>query len=1344
MLTQIKTTLGIIAIVFAVIIVDYFASLFFVTHGGNPQKGVLFAALFLFIVGSGTTLLCSRFIFRCFQRLEEQKQHLEKINETVLEQSLSSHYAHKRFEAMLNSTPLACRLWDKDFKVFECNDAAVKLFNLENKQEYFDRYFDLSPEYQPDGQHSQEKAVALIQRTFDGERCIVEWMHQLLDGTPLPTEITLVRVDHEDDYAVAGYTRDLREHKRMMQELERRDSLLNAVNCTATLLLTAADESTFEDSLLESMSLVGCCTDVDRVQLWQNKMIDGSLYYVLKYRWLSDVGKEKAGPSIGLPFPYSRHPDWEIKFLRGECINEPFSNLPPASQAILGSYSIKTLVNIPVFLENRLWGFLSFDDCRQERFFTGDEIDILRSAGLMMSSAVNRQLLLAKIREEHDYSSLLLDTMPFGCSLWDRELNIIGCNDEIVRLFGLKTRQEFLERFSELSPERQSDGSLSSEYTKLYLERAFEEGRCVVEWAHQTVDGTPLPVEAILVRVPYGDDFVVAGYLRDLREHQQMMTAIERRDALLNVMNRVAVILLQSETDAFENNLYLCMSMIAKALDVDRVSIWKNHFTDNALYHMKLHEWWSTEALQYSTGQAGTFLPEDVSYDEQAPGWKEILSRVDCVTGPVQSMPPAVQILLKEQHIVSLCVVPVFFQEEFWGIIRYDNYRQEHIYSESEQLILRSGGMLIANAILRNDMTLSLRSSAEQLETALQDAQTANRAKSIFLARMSHEMRTPLNAVIGLCGLTLENGTLDQEIHTNLEKIYNAGVVLLNTVNDILDISKIEAGKYELQPAVYELASLINDAVTQNILRISDKPIEFVLEINENLPTKLYGDELRVKQIINNLLSNAFKYTMEGTVVLSVVCTRDGDDVWLYVSIKDTGIGIRSEDIPNLFSDYTRVDKNANRFMEGTGLGLSLTKQMAEMMDGTIGVESEYGRGSTFTVNLRQKFVSDDVIGPEMVNNLKNFQNTVIGKYDRNSGIIRIKMPYARVLVVDDNLTNLDVTQGMMRPYDLEVDCLTGGQLAVDVVREGNIKYSAIFMDHMMPGMDGIEAVRLIRNLDTEYAQTVPIIALTANAIVDNEKMFLENGFQAFLPKPIEVARLDEILRHWVRDKEQEALLSGMKTAGSVGQYRRSVSDRRSGIDRRKVKMKLPGLNIEKGIKHFNGNEAIYFRVLRSYSSYTRPLLQSIENVDENELLNYAVVVHGIKGSSRGIFADMIGNAAERLENAARSNEIDYIRRQNPIFLDAVWRLVNDIDTMFAEEDIENQKPKKESPDSKILAELFAACENYDMDGVDAAIAKITEYEYESDEGLAAWLQENVEKMNFSEIKERLSGLLPQ
>jgi CheY-like chemotaxis protein len=343
----------------------------------------------------------------------------------------------------------------------------------------------------------------------------------------------------------------------------------------------------------------------------------------------------------------------------------------------------------------------------------------------------------------------------------------------------------------------------------------------------------------------------------------------------------------------------------------------------------------------------------------------------------------------------------------------------------------------------------------------------------------------------------------------------------MGLISDVLDISKVDAGKMDLMPVQYDVASMLNDIIALNLIRAEDKPIVFKLDIDENMPASLFGDDLRVKQILNNLLSNAFKYTKTGTVTLSVDCKRDGNTVWTNFCITDTGIGIRREDIKRLFSDYHQVDAKANRTIEGTGLGLSITKKFVELMEGKITVESEYGKGTMFKVHIRQEFVTDDPIGKETVESLRSFRYSDEKKQAQKK-LVRSDLSYGRVLVVDDFPTILDVAEGMLRKYKMQVDCILNGQESIDLISAGEPVYDAIFMDHMMPEMDGVEAVRAIRALGSEYARNIPIIALTAHAVAESEKMFLDNGFNAFLPKPFNVMSLDLIVQRWVRDKSKE------------------------------------------------------------------------------------------------------------------------------------------------------------------------------------------------------------------------------
>ncbi|GHV70669.1 hypothetical protein AGMMS49928_19320 [Spirochaetia bacterium] len=407
------------------------------------------------------------------------------------------------------------------------------------------------------------------------------------------------------------------------------------------------------------------------------------------------------------------------------------------------------------------------------------------------------------------------------------------------------------------------------------------------------------------------------------------------------------------------------------------------------------------------------------------------------------------------------------------------------------------------------ETTVKLRTAS--LEKQVEIAESANRAKSEFMATMSHEIRTPLNAIIGLSDIELRKKH-DEETFDVIKKIRRSGSTLLGIINDILDISKIEAGSFEIIPVEYETAELISDAVRLNIVRIGDKHIEFVLAADENLPSKLYGDELRIKQILNNLLSNAIKYTKAGEVKFEIFME---DANTLACRISDSGIGIRKEDIGRLFEKYSQVDTRANRKIEGTGLGLAITRMLLELMGGTVNVESEYGKGSVFTVRLPQKTLDSRPLGKEKAERLKALEFIDDENLEK---IIPTAMGSTRVLVVDDVDINLEVARGLMEPYGLAVECVLSGKEAVELIRKGEPRFDMILMDHMMPGMDGIEAVRIIRNeIDSEYARKIPIIALTANALAGYEEMFLSSGFSGFISKPIDIVRLDEMLKKFAR-----------------------------------------------------------------------------------------------------------------------------------------------------------------------------------------------------------------------------------
>jgi signal transduction histidine kinase/CheY-like chemotaxis protein len=552
-------------------------------------------------------------------------------------------------------------------------------------------------------------------------------------------------------------------------------------------------------------------------------------------------------------------------------------------------------------------------------------------------------------RKENERAKLMLDATPLGAIYWDKNLKSVDCNEESVRLFGLKDKQEYLERFTELSPKYQPDGSLSEEKALEYVKEAFMYGYRRFEWLHQRLDGEPIPCEVTLIRVEYESEYSVLGYTRDLRELKQMMKEIEQRD--------------------------------------------------------------------------------------------------------------------------------------------------------------------------------------QQLEAALKAAQDTNTAKTKFLANMSHEIRTPMNVILGVTESYLQNDNIPSDIQEGFEKIYNAGDLLLNLVNDILDLSKVNAGKLELIPVKYETSSLINDTAQMNTIRFQHKQIKFNLLVDENIPMALIGDELRIKQILNNLLSNAFKYTDTGEVTLSFTVeehippktnkthaataapTPAAAQTDLIIRVSDTGQGMTEEQIKILFEEYTRFNSRSNRQITGTGLGMAITNNLVGLMRGKLSVESAPGKGTVITVRLPQGLTGSGTLGKEIVENLKSLNFTTASQR-KNKKIDRAPMPYGKVLIVDDMKSNLDVAVLLLTPYQLQIDVAESGTEALKLVKNGK-EYDIIFMDHMMPEMDGMETTKKIRKLGYKH----PVFAMTANAVFGQQENFLKNGFDGYISKPIDIRQLNDSLNKFIRDK---------------------------------------------------------------------------------------------------------------------------------------------------------------------------------------------------------------------------------
>ena len=526
-------------------------------------------------------------------------------------------------------------------------------------------------------------------------------------------------------------------------------------------------------------------------------------------------------------------------------------------------------------------------------------------------------------------------------------------------------------------------------------------------------------------------------------------------------------------------------------------------------------------------------------------------------------------------------------------------------------------------------------------------AEASNKAKSKFLATMSHEIRTPMNAILGITEIQLQNEMLSQDIKEAFSKIYSSGYTLLNIINDILDLSRIESGKMELMRDKYEVASLISDTAHLNMTRAASKPIAFKLQVDEDMPLELIGDELRIKQILNNLLSNAFKYTKAGEVTLSISaeceCRHESPEVTLVCSVSDTGQGMTEEQVRNLFNEYSRFNMDANRMIEGTGLGMNITQHLLHLMRGEIFVESEPGRGSKFTVRLPQTNVGAGVLGRELAEHLRDFDLTM--QRMKITPIVREPMPYGSVLIVDDLETNLYVARGLMVPYGLSIDTAMSGFEAIDKIKEGKA-YDIVFMDHMMPKMDGLQATKIIRGLG--YAR--PIVALTADAVVGQAEMFLENGFDGFISKPIDIRQLNATLNRLIRDtKPSEVVEAARQQKGYPNGYNASQA----------VDPQLARIFAREAQKVLAVLEAIYINKCRR----------------DDDVQMFIINVHAMKSALAHVGEAELAAVAHTLEQTGRDKNIPIILAETPAFLDAL-RVV-----------VEKNTPKDEDESSEIADE---------------------------------------------------------
>ncbi len=599
-----------------------------------------------------------------------------------------------------------------------------------------------------------------------------------------------------------------------------------------------------------------------------------------------------------------------------------------------------------------------------------------------------------------------------------------------------------------------------------------------------------------------------------------------------------------------------------------------------------------------------------------------------------------------------------------------------------------------------------LQQKNRELEAARSAVEKAENARDIFLANMSHELRTPINTILGLNELILRESQ-EEAVKEYARDIRQAGNILLALVSDILDFSKLEADKMELTEGIYDVSSLLNDLINSISVQQRRKKLDLVLDIAQDVPYKLFGDEIHIRQIIGNLLSNAVRYTDKGKITLHLSWKEvSKDSIEIYVLVKDTGIGIKEEDIPKLFKAFQRMDSTIRSKDDRTGLGLAITQRLIEMMGGKLEVESVYGKGSAFSFKIIQKVVDREPLGDFE----KQYRESLRSIEDYHEKFIA---PMGRILIVDDNAMNLAVAQGLLKGTRLQIDVAASGEECLELIKRKT--YHLICMDHMMPVMDGVQTLHTIRALEGNPSRDIPVIALTANAVAGAREFYLKEGFQDYLTKPIDADKFENMLIEYLPDNVVYLTNN------------REVSDEfepqdAEEFDIRESQLYLMGFNLRNGLRYMGGDKSLYGKVLHDFHSILQEKETALKDfLQKGDMPGYTIIVHSLKGNARSVGADDLADEAFELEKMAKAGQLEDVTVRSPILFSMMKNMRNSLRVYLETEAAEEEKVQAgetvteekitEEEWVRALQELAARLDDFDGESAASKLRELKRYE---------------------------------
>jgi len=1058
--------------------------------------------------------------------------------------------AHTFYHAITKSAPFGLTIFDENINVIDCNEEILKICGT-TKENWINSFYKFSPECQANGEKSIDRALRLMKHVITtGETVVTDWLHQNTSGEQIPCEITVTCLERDGKYTGLAFAYDLRKIKKMEKEMIK----------TAKINQAILDAMPVGLSILTGNPpmISDCNAELTKMFNAPKQQIIDHYFEKFSEEYLPD-GRHSFSVALDIIDRASKgesfRTEWPHKTADGE--------------------------SVPC-------------DLTQTCIKVDDELIILA----FLYDLRNIKKMQKEIDKVARINQAILDNMPIGMAFFDGTPKVTNVNDKLAAMFDAPKRQIIDRYYEDFSPEFLPDGRKALEAAFDQTNRAIAGEIVRFEWPHQTAYGRSVPCDITLMRVKNEDEFIGIGFLYDLSDIKKLTQHLHEQDALLKALNNMSSTLIEPETD-FEDSLKNAMSIIADAVSVDRVCIWRNYNSKDGDYCSEIYEW---DSGNFRTNVKHGALAEDLRYNEKIL-LKELASKGNSVSLLVRDMESNLKDHLTERGIVSIFIMPVFIQEKFWGFIGYDNYKRERLFSENEELILRSASRSIANAISKNRITERLETAVKEanesnkqknialkslesilngidaliyitvpetgqmlfinnymkriigresedlvgeycykilrgfeekcafcpcfkldenpdqiiiwddyvdllkghirhsdcyidwpsgekvhlqhavditeLISAKEQAEQGSRSKSAFLANMSHEIRTPMNAIIGMTVIGKSAEDIPRKDYC-FEKIENASQHLLGVINDILDMSKIEANKFELSHEEFDFEKMLQRVVNIVAFRADEKNQKLTVHIDKSIPRTLIGDDQRLAQVITNLLGNAVKFTPEeGFVRLDTRFVSKEDGIYtIQITVKDSGIGISPKQQEQLFQSFQQAESGTSRRFGGTGLGLVISKNIIELMGGNIELESEVGKGSSFSFTFKAK---------RGINKTQNLSE------------IGISWNNVSVMVIDDDQDILDYFKEIMHGFGTSCDTALSGQAALALIGINGM-YDIYFVDWKMPDMDGIKLAKELKSNSQKHAVVIMISAGEWSTIADEAK---KAGVDKFLSKPL-------------------------------------------------------------------------------------------------------------------------------------------------------------------------------------------------------------------------------------------------